>query len=76
MDEPMYGVVVFNDRPVSGQVRRGDSIVIKFHDGGTLAVSEKAWLENKRFVKVPKRLGSRNVVTKDWNRYKSQCVYS
>jgi hypothetical protein len=66
-----YMLVVYDGRPVHGQKKIGDDIAVTFYDGSQLTVSERNWLLHKRSVFVPKNLGPRHVVAKDWQKYRS-----
>lgn len=68
-----YKVLLFKNRPVADQKRVATGIAVKFHDGGETTVSERDWLIHRKSVFVPKHLGPRCVVVKDWNKYSSLC---
>ena len=68
-----YMVVVYQGKPVHQQKKLGNDISVTFYDGSQITVSEHNWLRHKKSVFVPKNLGPRNVVAKDWSKYSSLC---
>jgi len=73
VDGDRYMLVVYDGRPVHQQKKVGESICVTFYDGSQIEVSERNWLMHKKSVFVPKNLGPRNVVAKDWQKYSYLC---
>lgn len=73
VDVERYMLVVYQNRPVHEQKKLGNDISVTFYDGSQITVSERNWLMHKKAVFVPKNLGPRNVVAKDWQKYSSMC---
>jgi hypothetical protein len=65
-----FGQLVYKNRPVKDQDRAANgSVQVLFCDGATELVSERDWNAHKQFVFIPRSLGSRNHVTKNWHKY-------
>jgi hypothetical protein len=73
VDADRYMLVVYQGRPVHQQKKLGNDISVTFYDGSQITVSTSNWMTHKKAVFVPKNLGPRNVVAKDWAKYSSMC---
>jgi hypothetical protein len=68
-----FRAVVYNGRPVKAQRKVGSQIRWRDYDGNVEFVSERAWLDNTREVFVPKKLGTREHVLRNWGQYCKYC---
>lgn len=68
-----YKAVVYNNRPVKTQRKVGSQIRWRDYQGNVEFVSERAWLDNTREVFVPKELGAREHVLRNWGQYCKYC---
>lgn len=64
-----YRIIAYNELPVREQCRVNNMIKISFYDGTEKLVEEREWRDNSRSVLIPKNLGGRKHVVKNWKRY-------
>jgi hypothetical protein len=64
-----YRALLYKGRPVKTQRRAGNRIRWRDYQGNVEFVSERAWQEHTREVLVPKKLGAREFVLKNWEQY-------
>jgi hypothetical protein len=68
-----YRAVVYGNRPVKTQRKVGRQIEWRDYQGNVELVSERAWMDNARKVFVPRNLGAREYVLKNWGQYGLYC---
>lgn len=65
-----YRIITFDELPVREQCRVNNMIKINFYNGAAKLVTEREWRDHSRSVLIPKNLGDRKHVVKNWNQYK------
>lgn len=66
-----YRIIVFDELPVREQCRVNDLIKVSFYNGTEKLVQERDWRTQSRSVLIPKNLGGRKHVVKNWKQYQS-----
>lgn len=69
-----YGLVLFDGTPVESQRKDGQEIKVCFHDGKTIFVSPETWMSKKEYVFIPRSLGTREHILKNWKKFQEQLV--
>jgi hypothetical protein len=64
-----FRMVVYDNRPVQLQRRVDNNIEVVFYDGRCQTITEREWKEQSRSVFVPKNLGGRGHVARNWHKY-------
>lgn len=64
-----YRIITFDELPVREQCRVNAMIKVSFYDGTEKLVEEREWRDRSRSVLIPKNLGGRKHVVKNWKKY-------